>query len=487
MNTLNDWVRRVFPITGFNFTGFDTINFNGDLTNMTPPGCGTGWNALLNTLTMMQAASGSASIYVAMLPTGVPMGFTGCGGGGPRAAAGVGDGPTFAQEIGHALGRDHAPCNNPPNVDPNYPNYTPMGGIGEHGFDTTALQVFLPNNTFDFMGYCPSLWVSPYTYTGLMNSIGFVPDSPAGGGRPEAANVLREWLFVTFRVLRSGEVELRQGFHIPAELSLATTHHGGHSSSVSCELLDGKGEVLAFHRCHLSDMHGADGDAPFLEFQEVIPWDSRVTSIRFLRAGEVCHVGKVPERPPKIDLHPPAPDRRERNIMRVKWSVDHKERITACLLRYSADGGVTWRVVALDLTEHQCSVDMDLLPGGDHCLSQVVASAGLRTATAQTEPFAVPRKAMRAHILSPEPGATFVEGDLVLLRGIGFSPDFGTADFQDIVWTSNRDGFIGTGYEVLAQSLSAGRHKLIINFPDRLGGEAYASAFITVNPRGQEG
>ena len=66
-----------------------------------------------------------------------------------------------------------------------------------------------------------------------------------------------------------------------------------------------------------------------------------------------------------------------------------------------------------------------------------------------------------------------------MLLGGGFSPDFETTDFDDVVWTSDRDGVIGTGYQVITHSLSAGRHRISIGFPDGLGGEASASVFVS--------
>ena len=122
----------------------------------------------------IRSASSSGDIVVGLLPSGAPTagGVVGCGSLGV-AAAFVGDGVTLAQEIGHAMGRLHAPCAvTAPAIDPGYPAYStgPQGSIGEVGIDCATLTSFAPGGgtpTFDFMGYCPGKWVSPYTYQAL--------------------------------------------------------------------------------------------------------------------------------------------------------------------------------------------------------------------------------------------------------------------------------------------------------------------------------
>ena len=86
-----------------------------------------------------------------------------------------------------------------------------------------------------------------------------------------------------------------------------------------------------------------------------------------------------------------------------------------------------------------------------------------------------------AYILAPaKSGMSSKQGEGLVLLGGGFSPDFGTTDFDEVVWTSDRDGLIGTGYQVITHSLSLGRHRISIHLPDGLGGEATASVFVNV-------
>lgn len=73
---------------------------------------------------------------------------------------------TAAHEIGHSMGRSHAPCGGPQGVDPAFPYAG--GTIGVYGIDPRTLEVHSPAET-DMMGYCNNTWVSDYTWTALFD------------------------------------------------------------------------------------------------------------------------------------------------------------------------------------------------------------------------------------------------------------------------------------------------------------------------------
>ncbi len=483
VNTLV-WVGRVYPISGFNYTACEVVDFNGDLTVGGGGGCGTGWNQLFNMLWNMRAASGTNDVFVGLLPNGVPTsGVIGCGGGGV-AIAYNGGGQVLAQEIGHAFGRAHAPCGNPGGPDPNYPTYNsyPSGSIGEFGFDTSNSQVHNPVSTFDYMSYCGPVWTSPYTYVGLKNAITASP-AAAHPQRAGSRHLEGEYLFLNFRMHKDGRVEVMNSFHLPTP---SPPLEMGRETSVGCDLLCKDGAVLESHLCRLTNPHHDEG-GPSVEFYEAIRWNDKTHTITFYRDGKVCHTIEVEERAPEVAFSATQQAERRPEMMRLEWSAKPATAAKQAqgplqyILRYSNDAGRTWRAVAANLTENSHVVNLDMLPGGEECMFQVVASSGVRTAVANTKPFAVPRKPRKGYILSPEKsGVTFRQGEEVVFLGGGFSPNFATTDFEDVVWTSDRDGVIGTGYQVITHLLSAGRHRISIGFPDGLGGEASASVFVTI-------
>jgi hypothetical protein len=98
-----------------------------------------------------------------------------------RCAAGFGfDDPSSIRiathELGHALGRNHAPCSNvgvyPQDVDPKYPHAG--GAIGAWGYDFTQKELLDPTQSKDVMGYCKPDWISDYTYGAMFDRIAWV-------------------------------------------------------------------------------------------------------------------------------------------------------------------------------------------------------------------------------------------------------------------------------------------------------------------------
>jgi hypothetical protein len=87
-----------------------------------------------------------------------------------RASVGLGfvgqdSANTMAHELGHAHGREHAPCGGASGVDPEFPY--PQAQLGVWGYDIFGKTLISPTKGRDMMGYCPNEWVSDYTYNAL--------------------------------------------------------------------------------------------------------------------------------------------------------------------------------------------------------------------------------------------------------------------------------------------------------------------------------
>jgi hypothetical protein len=291
-----------------------------------------------------------------------------------------------------------------------------------------------------------------------------------------------EYLHLNFRVHRDHHIELLPSFHLPGLIPAPTATP---VAGVTIELRGRGGEVLSFHRCHQDPL--VDPDSPVHTFHEVLPWHRETAALAVLVEAEETQILDVEECAPEITT-PPA-IALDHNKITCQWDAEQtggRDEPITYLVRYSNDDGETWRALDADLSEPRLVTDLDTLPGGERCIFQVAASAGIRTTIVETEPLAVDIKPRRPYIVSPQPNASFREGDSVVLGGVGLSPDFGTATVEETVWTSNIDGFIGYGYEVITNGLARGIHMVRFAVADGLGGEASAEVRIKIEERGSD-
>ncbi len=156
-------------------------------------GTGQGWSDLLQTiLDLREQDNADEDVYYWGSFAGASSQQAFCGGGCVlglstvvsdarnsyfRASIGVGfrgqdSAETMAHEIGHAHGRNHAPCSDfgqIDGVDPAFPNKGAQ--LGVWGYDMISQTLINPTDKRDFMGYCSPSWVSDYTFKGLFDRI----------------------------------------------------------------------------------------------------------------------------------------------------------------------------------------------------------------------------------------------------------------------------------------------------------------------------
>ena len=127
-------------------------------------------------------------------------------------ASGQIDGENYAEvlthELGHNLGRMHAPCGDPPNVDPDYPYRD--GHIGVAGFDVERGVPFDPSVYYDEMTYCSPRAVSDYTYEGVLR---FRRAEPAAAGAARVTAPAQDCLIVSGSI-RAGRVQWEPAFQL---------------------------------------------------------------------------------------------------------------------------------------------------------------------------------------------------------------------------------------------------------------------------------
>jgi hypothetical protein len=142
---------------------------------------GSNWPALLAEIQAKRTAeSAQDEYYYGIVPFFAGMPWAGYGyvpsspaspfRSGVSADGTGGGGNVLAHELGHNMGRRHAPCGNVTGPDPDYPY--PNADIGPPGYDAVTGQLVASAPPYqpyrDYMSYCGPRWTSDYTYDAIL-------------------------------------------------------------------------------------------------------------------------------------------------------------------------------------------------------------------------------------------------------------------------------------------------------------------------------
>lgn len=453
------------------------------------------WNLVLIKLATLKALTddeASDMHYYGMLhpavPRTKPSGFTTDGMGylppGPRVAVGVvgaaASGATAAHEIAHNVGRRHAPCGDPDDVDPDWPPRPANALIGHPGFDI-GQGVAVPASRVDFMSYCPQKWISPYTWDALHLHYTTAPPGPLGlvaALEPEPSDHILLRGFVD----REGQVTLLPSYHVERS---AGQNDGPGSGPYSVVLRAAGGEMLFGRNFAIQAPEAPDSE--IFSFFEIIPWhpDTARVEIRGPGPGGESVLGALEpsQGVPVVEVLSPnggesLPAAAE---LEVTWQAsDPDGDPLAFAVEFSADNGMTWEALETDLEERTLVVSGELLPGTDNGLVRVIASDGLNTASDDSDDnFTVEAKAPEAVILEPGGSRTLLSGQPIQLHGTAFDAEDGALADGDMTWDSSLDGRLGEGRRLVCV-LSPGVHLVTLEVIDRDGNTDRDTVTISV-------
>jgi hypothetical protein len=193
-----------------------------------------------------------------------------------------------------------------------------------------------------------------------------------------------------------------------------------------------------------------------------LPFPTATRMIRFLLDGVLIHELEVPRSAPVVSLIWD-PAQGTEGHQRIRWSSEHATgREMQYLLSYSHDDGRSWQPLNLPTADLERDVDFRRLPGGRRCRLRVLATDGVNTSAALSQPFRRPTQPCYAMILSPEDKATFDEGELIRFQGQGFYLEERQPEFELLDWSSSLSGPLGRGGLLELGDLSPGSHEITL-------------------------
>ena len=348
IDPISDWLIRTFPLSAVNVTYHTGYNFSGDLS------LSSEWVRLLVEMTGLKAGEGApdGQVYYALVPTRDDgnrwfiAGIAGIGWLGHRVSVGLDlneagrSGSLAGHEIGHNFGRAHAPCGGPSSVDAAYPYAG--ASIGEYGLDVASNTLLDPATTVDMMSYCRPEWISDYTYLALyadQRTSGL----PASGAATPA-------LLVQAQFDVAGTAWLQPLYMFP---QIPTPPAA--SGNYAIELLNTAGHVVVTHPVAVLEADEPGVSARLIHASVPLPAEP-VARVRLRQAGIVT-AERALAAPPAARAT--ASISTTAGTMTLGWGSPE----TPALVRYSADDGQSWTMLALNRRGGQLTVEAARLPG----------------------------------------------------------------------------------------------------------------------------
>ena len=452
------WLVATYPVshTRVKYYPWPGITWGGDVN------FGTGGIKLLNYLNRLlqlsQASPRPDHVY-GWLPTGVFWGNGLAWYPGQTAFGNDTDGRwrrTLTHEIGHNRNIGHWDAT-----------------IRYHGFDVAAREV-REDTRLDFMvpGRLENeAWIAPELYTYLHGKIATAAAQDVAPAQAAAA----EYLLASGLINQDGTAS----FDVFYRQTQADPLDNPPDGTAYCLELYDAGSTKLSSQCFDVSYGFGDSTAPMTAapFALTVPFPPAARQIVLKHGAATVAARTVSNHAPVVAASLPTGD----GVKTLNWAaVDEDNDILSYSVLYSADNKQNWFAVATDLTATTYSLDTAQLPGGTAAYVRVLASDGVNTGQADAGPFVVAGKAPTALITAPADGAAVAPGQAVLLIGDGFDPEDGSLPESRFIWTSDRDGILGTGRTVERADLSVGTHTLTLTVGDSQGNQATTSITLKV-------
>jgi hypothetical protein len=360
--------------------------------------------------------------------------------------------------------------------------------IAECGFDVAEMQVkhrFLmdamccdPGMTFDTSGS----WISPAIFKSIFEARRIGTWSTIPLSRRAAP---RDYALIRGKVWRDQTGTIEPVYRVSS--TAVVPNDGPPPGSEYCvQFLVDDGTVLSSRCFDASFVNYETGEAlDRANFFLIEQYPAGTARIRLMKEQSVLDERVVSRNAPVVTVLTPNGGEKWDATHTITWQASDADgdALTYSVF-YSPDDGQSWRRVATGLDEQHVQWDTSLAGGGQKARVRVVVTDGINTSSDDSDgSFYIGLKGPSAHITFPQDQRTFRRPEAILLQGQGYDPEDGELRGDALVWSSDRDGVLGTGNHILTPELSRGWHAINLTATDSDGTTSTSSVMLHVGHR----
>lgn len=223
------------------------------------------------------------------------------------------------------------------------------------------------------------------------------------------------------------------------------------------------GEVLASASTR---PHFFSADAAEATFVARLPFESQTARVVLRQDGQELGALVVPPHAPRFILSAPRTPQEidTEGLLHLRWRRQDggqpDEPPATYFVRFTDEAAGIQLRPGVNLHTESFDLDLREMPGGDHCVVQVLATNGYHTSYVQTPPFALPAR---------PPSILLGENDGPLLFAQGTSPQYGPLTGPAVTWLVDGTPAEVTGAALDVRSLGAGQHAVSVRVSDPAG------------------
>jgi hypothetical protein len=340
-----------------------------------------------------------------------------------------------------------------------------------------------PADTYDYMSYCGSLaagniWTSPWTYEHIYSE---TLKAQTTGLAVQSISTPQSYFIASGLVYTDDTATLDP---IWVVTSTVTPENPPEGTQYCLEAQDSSNTPLVSRCFDLTFVNYETGEATNVGgFNLMLPYPSGVARIVLKKETAELAIQSASASAPVVAVLSPNGGETwtTTGTYTVTWTASDADGdpLTYSVL-YSPDGS-NWVPVGAITAETQLVVNAAEVAGSTNARIRVMASDGVNTSSDESdEVFSVGKKPPSVYILLPEGDLAISPGRSLWLQGYAYDLEDGTLGDAALSWSSDIDGFLGTGSELLVSGLSSWKHVITLTATDSDGQIGTDSIELTV-------